>query len=64
MGFGVLGALPGALGALTALEAIKVLTDYGEPLLGRLLVFDGEDMSFATYQIHKRPDCPVCGKGS
>jgi len=61
MGFGVLGALSGSLGALTALEAIKVLTGYGEPLAGKLLTFDGEDMSFGTYAIHRRPDCPVCG---
>lgn len=61
-GFGVLGALPGALGGLTALEAIKVLTGYGEPLLGKLLVIDGEDMSFARYDIHRREDCEVCGK--
>jgi molybdopterin/thiamine biosynthesis adenylyltransferase len=61
LGFGVLGALPGALGGLTALEVLKVLTGYGEPLAGRLLVFDGEDMSFATYDIARRPGCPVCG---
>lgn len=61
MGFGVLGALPGALGAFTALEVIKVLTGYGEPLKGKLLVFDGEDMTFNKYAIHRRPDCPVCG---
>jgi len=59
-GFGVLGALSGSLGALTALEAVKVLIGYGTPLKGRLLVYDGEDMSFDTYEIHKRPDCPVC----
>jgi len=64
MGFGVLGALSGSLGALTALEAVKVLTGYGEPLTGRLLVYDGEDMSFDVYSIHRRPDCPVCGAGS
>lgn len=64
MGFGVLGALPGALGAFTALEVIKVLTGYGEPLKGKLLVFDGEDLTFSKYTIHKRPDCPVCGQAS
>jgi molybdopterin/thiamine biosynthesis adenylyltransferase len=62
MGFGVLGALSGALGALTALEVVKVLTGYGEPLKGKLLVFDGEDMSFNKYTINKRPDCPICGQ--
>jgi len=61
LGFGVLGAVSGALGALTALEVVKVLTDYGEPLKGKLLVFDSEDMTFNKYVIHRRPDCPVCG---
>lgn len=61
-GFGVLGALPGALAGFTALEAIKVLTGYGETLAGRLLVFDGEDMSFSKYDIIRRPDCPICGR--
>lgn len=60
-GFGVLGALPGALAGLTALEAIKVLTDYGTPLKGQLLTFDGEDMTFSKFEISRRPDCPVCG---
>ncbi len=59
-GFGVLGALSGSLAALTALEAIKVLTGYGEPLTGKLLVYDAEDMSFDTYAIHRRAGCPVC----
>lgn len=64
LGFGVLGAVPGALGALTALEAIKVLTGYGTPLAGVLLTFDAEDLTFARYRIHRRPDCPVCGTGA
>lgn len=61
MGFGVLGAVPGALGCLTALEAIKVLTGYGEPLAGTLLTYDAEDLTFDRLAIHPRPDCPVCG---
>jgi len=64
LGFGVLGAVPGALGALTALEAIKVLTGYGTPLAGVLLTFDAEDLTFARYQLRRRPDCPVCGEGA
>ncbi|MBM3501642.1 MAG: HesA/MoeB/ThiF family protein [Armatimonadetes bacterium] len=60
-GFGVLGAVPGALGALTALEAIKVLTGFGRTLAGRLLVLDTEDMSLNTFTLGKRPDCPICG---
>lgn len=61
MGFGVLGAHSGSLGALTAIEAVKVLTGFGEPLKGKLLVYDTEDMSFDKYDLHRRPDCPVCG---
>ena len=64
LGFGVLGAIPGMLGALTALEAIKVLTGLGANLAGKLLVFDGEDMSLNTFRLEKRPDCPVCGSGA
>jgi molybdopterin/thiamine biosynthesis adenylyltransferase len=52
------------LGALTALEAIKVLTGLGANLAGKLLVFDGEDMSLNTFRLEKRPDCPVCGSGA
>lgn len=63
MGFGVLGALSGSLGALTAIEAVKVLTGYGEPLAGRLLTYDAQDMTFETYETRRRPDCPVCGNG-
>jgi molybdopterin/thiamine biosynthesis adenylyltransferase len=61
LGFGVVGALSGSLGALTALEAIKVLTGYGETLAGTLLVYDAEDMSFNRFALTKRADCPICG---
>jgi len=60
-GFGVLAATPASLGSLVALEAIKVLTGFGQPLAGRLLAYDTEDMTFATYNIAKREGCPVCG---
>ncbi|MFQ6099258.1 MAG: ThiF family adenylyltransferase [Armatimonadota bacterium] len=60
-GFGVLGAVPGALGCMTALEAIKVLTGFGEALKGTLLTLDMEDMTFQRYRIRPRADCPVCG---
>lgn len=61
LGFGVLGAVPGSLGAFAALEAIKVITGFGKPLLGRLLTFDAEDLTFQTFDLHRRADCPVCG---
>lgn len=63
LGFGVLAAVPGALGAFTALEAIKMITGLGKPLLGKLLTYDAEDMTFQTFQLHRRADCPVCGGG-
>jgi len=61
MGFGVLGAVSGALAAMTALEAVKMITGYGQPLRGRMLTFDTEDMTFQTFALHRRPGCPVCG---
>lgn len=61
LGFGVLGAFSASLGCFTALEAIKVLTGYGETLAGKLLVMDGDDMSFSKYDIAKRAGCPICG---
>lgn len=63
LGFGVLGAHSGSLGALTAIEAVKVLTGFGKPLTGTLLVYDTEDMTFGKHKLYKRPECPVCGSG-
>ena len=57
---GVLGVLPGVIGSLQATEAIKLLTGIGLPMIGRMLVYDGLDMSFNTVHIAKDPDCPVC----
>jgi molybdopterin/thiamine biosynthesis adenylyltransferase len=62
LGFGVLGAHSGSLGALTAIEAIKVLTGFGKPLTGTMLVYDTEDMTFSKHKLYRRPDCPVCGE--
>lgn len=62
LGFPVLGAVSGSLGALAAIEAIKMLTGFGVPLLGKLLVYDCADMTFATYDIARDPNCPACGK--
>jgi adenylyltransferase/sulfurtransferase len=58
---GVLGALPGVIGTLQALEALKLILGCGEPLIGRLLVFDGLMLQFQEVKIKKNPDCPVCG---
>jgi sulfur-carrier protein adenylyltransferase/sulfurtransferase len=58
---GVLGVLPGVLGALQATEAIKVITGIGEPLVGRLLTFDALELRFVELPFTRRADCPVCG---
>src|SRR5580698_4758767 len=58
---GVLGVLPGVIGALQATEALKVITGIGAPLVGRLLTYDALDMRFNEFQLQRRPDCAVCG---
>jgi molybdopterin-synthase adenylyltransferase len=60
-GFGVLGAVSGALACLTALEAIKLVTGLGKPLLSELLTMDLGSMDFAKRRPYHDPDCPVCG---
>lgn len=57
---GVLGVLPGVVGSLQALEAIKLIVGFGETLIGRLLLFDGRRMQFRELALQKDPDCPVC----
>ena len=58
---GVLGVLPGIIGSLQALEAIKQIVGFGESLIGRLVLFDGRRMQFRELTLQKDPDCPVCG---
>jgi adenylyltransferase/sulfurtransferase len=58
---GVLGVLPGVMGSLQATEALKLLLGIGEPLLGRLLVYDALSMSFNEFRFRRRNDCAVCG---
>ncbi len=58
---GVLGVLPGTIGALQATEAIKVLLGIGEPLIGKLLLYNALDMSFDFVKLKKNPNCRVCG---
>lgn len=58
--FPVFGAVASTIGSLAAMEAIKVLSGLGEPLLGRLLVADLRDMSFRTMKIKRNIHCPVC----
>jgi len=58
---GVLGVLPGVLGTIQATEAIKLLLGVGEPLLGRVLIYDALRMRFDEFRISRRADCAVCG---
>ncbi|HVD60940.1 MAG TPA: rhodanese-like domain-containing protein, partial [Gemmatimonadaceae bacterium] len=58
---GVLGVLPGIIGSLQAAEAIKIVAEIGEPLIGRLLLFDALSMSFRTLKLRRDPNCPTCG---
>ncbi|MGQ0670931.1 MAG: molybdopterin-synthase adenylyltransferase MoeB [Actinomycetota bacterium] len=60
---GVFGVLPGIVGCIQATEAIKLITGIGEPLVGRLLIFDALAMEFTTVNVRWDADCPVCGKG-
>ena len=57
---GVLGATPGIIGAMQAMEVIKLISGAGSPLKGKLMVCDFNDMSFATIDISKRANCPAC----
>jgi molybdopterin/thiamine biosynthesis adenylyltransferase/rhodanese-related sulfurtransferase len=59
---GVLGVLPGVIGSLQASEALKLTLEIGEPLVGRLLLFDALDASFTEVALRRDPDCPVCGE--
>jgi sulfur-carrier protein adenylyltransferase/sulfurtransferase len=58
---GVLGVLPGLIGTIQATEAIKLVTGIGEPLIGRLMIYDALRMTFQELRLRKDPDCPVCG---
>ena len=58
---GVVGALAGVIGSMTALEAIKLIVAAGQPLLGRLLIYDGLAGTSRTVRVAADPDCPVCG---
>jgi molybdopterin/thiamine biosynthesis adenylyltransferase/rhodanese-related sulfurtransferase len=58
---GVLGILPGTIALIQATEAIKLILGKGEPLVGRLLLYNALDMKFREVRLQKDPDCPVCG---
>ncbi|MBI4557347.1 MAG: molybdopterin-synthase adenylyltransferase MoeB [Candidatus Hydrogenedentes bacterium] len=59
---GVLGILPGIIGCIQATEAIKLILGKGEPLIGRMLLFDALRMKFREIQVRRDPNCPLCGE--
>jgi adenylyltransferase/sulfurtransferase len=59
---GVLGVLPGTIGTLQATEALKLLLGIGEPLIGKLMLYNPLDMSFEFVKLRKNPKCKVCGE--
>ncbi len=59
---GVLGILPGAIGTIQATETVKLILGIGEPLVGRLMLYDALGMSFREMKLRKDPNCPVCGE--
>jgi len=59
--FPVVGVTPGIIGSIQAMEALKYLTGLGDLLKRRLLLFDGEEMSFFAVKVEQSPDCPACG---
>jgi molybdopterin/thiamine biosynthesis adenylyltransferase/rhodanese-related sulfurtransferase len=58
---GVLGVLPGIVGSLQAMEAIKILLGLGDTLAGRLLSYDALEATFRTFRMQRDPNCPACG---
>ncbi|HVQ23432.1 MAG TPA: molybdopterin-synthase adenylyltransferase MoeB, partial [Candidatus Saccharimonadia bacterium] len=61
---GVLGVVPGTLGILQATEALKLLLGIGEPLVGRLVIYDALDGTFTELKLRRDPACPTCGTGA
>jgi len=59
---GVLGVLPGIIGTIQAAETLKLIIGKGQPLIGRLLLFDALGMKFRELKLRKNPECPVCGE--
>lgn len=58
---GVLGVLPGIIGVIQAIEAVKLIIGAGDPLIGRLVLFDALKMKFRELKVRKDPNCPICG---
>jgi molybdopterin/thiamine biosynthesis adenylyltransferase/rhodanese-related sulfurtransferase len=61
---GVIGVLPGIVGSIQALEAMKLILDLGDPLRGRLLAYDALDETFRNFKVRRDPNCPACGENA
>src|SRR5438874_5924777 len=59
---GVLGVLPGTMGMLQATEVIKLITEAGEPLIGRLLLYEALGANFTELKVRRDPECPICSR--
>ena len=59
---GVLGALPGIMGVLQAIEVVKLVTGSGEPLIGRLLLYEALGTTFTDLKVRRDPECPICSR--
>ena len=59
---GVLGVLCASIGSIQVNEAIKLITGIGEPLVGRLMIYDALEMTYRAVKVRKDPECPLCGK--
>ncbi|MGI8512636.1 MAG: molybdopterin-synthase adenylyltransferase MoeB [Solirubrobacteraceae bacterium] len=59
---GVLGVLPGTMGLLQATEAVKLVIGQGDPLIGRLLLYDALGATFTTVKVQRDPECPICSR--
>jgi molybdopterin/thiamine biosynthesis adenylyltransferase len=62
-GIGIVSPIPGVIGTLQAVETIKLVLKIGDPLIGKLLLFDGLQMNFQEIALRKDPACPICGSG-
>jgi molybdopterin-synthase adenylyltransferase len=58
---GIVGALTGVIGTMMALEALKIIAKAGQPLIGRILLYDGLSATARTLNLARDPSCPVCG---
>ena len=58
----MLGVLPGTMGMLQATEVIKLITGSGEPLIGRLLLYEALSATFTELKVRRDPDCPICSR--